>query len=135
MKTVFTNGVFDILHIGHIKLLKYARSLGDMLVVAINSDESVRRIKGPNRPIMDQDERLNILRELRCVDRVVFFFENTPENVIMEIRPDILVKGPEALNAPIPGAEYVLSYGGQVIVPDWPVNQSTSKIIQYIRNL
>lgn len=134
MILVFTNGVFDIIHSGHIRLLKYARSLGDRLVVGINSDASVRRIKCSTRPIQDQNTRRAILEEMRCVDEVHIFNKDTPETLIHALRPDILVKGPQELGKEIPGAKFVLSYGGKVIVPDWPISESTSQIIERIQN-
>lgn len=133
MITVFTNGCFDILHSGHIRLLRYAKSLGDTLIVGVNSDESVRRIKGENRPINKLKDRVDLLKELRCVDTVILFEEDTPEGMIHFIRPDILVKGPEAANAVIPGAAFVKSIGGKVIVPDWRVEVSTSSILERLR--
>lgn len=130
---VFTNGCFDIFHAGHLRLLKYAKSLGGILIVGINSDDSIKRIKGDDRPIISQNDRLNLLKELRCVDHVEIFDEDTPERLLREVCPDILVKGPEAKNAPIPGADFVKSYGGEVIVPDWPVEISTTRILELMR--
>ncbi|MDP6717419.1 MAG: adenylyltransferase/cytidyltransferase family protein, partial [Pirellulaceae bacterium] len=119
MKLVFTNGVFDLLHVGHVRLLKFAHQQGDRTVVAINSDASVRRIKGPDRPIIPAEERAKIVRSLRCVDEVRIFDDDTPVPLIRRLRPDVLVKGPNCQRAPIPGAALVQSWGGQVIVPDW----------------
>lgn len=133
MKTIFTNGVFDILHVGHIKLLEFAKALDGDLIVGINTDFSVKRIKGPLRPIINQHDRVKILSSLRCVDQVVLFDEDTPEKYIKYLKPDILVKGPEASNGVIPGANFVQSYGGKVIVPDWDVDVSTTNIINSIR--
>lgn len=135
MTIVFTNGVFDIIHGGHISLLKYARSLGDCLMIGINSDSSVKRLKGPTRPIQHESTRFAILKELRCVDEVILFYEDTPEKLIQSIKPNVLVKGPEANNLAIPGADFVLSMGGKVITPDWPITESTTKIISKIRKL
>ncbi len=106
-KTVFTNGCFDILHSGHIKLLKKAKSLGDVLVVAINSDSSVRRLKGNSRPIVPQESRAEIVDSIKYVDFVYIFNEDTPEEVIKTIRPDILVKGSDWSANKIIGREYV----------------------------
>lgn len=92
-KIVFTNGCFDIIHLGHIKLLKKAKSLGDILVVGLNTDESVRKLKGPNRPINPQRDRAEILDSIKYVDYVVLFNEDTPYKLITEIKPDIVVKG------------------------------------------
>jgi rfaE bifunctional protein nucleotidyltransferase chain/domain len=133
MKVVFTNGVFDLLHAGHVRLLEYARSQGNYLIVAINSDTSVRRIKGPDRPIIPVEERAEILRSLRCVDEVRIFDEDTPVTLIRRLRPDVLVKGPNCQRAPIPGAALVQSWGGQVIVPDWIIQQSTTRIVNRLR--
>lgn len=132
MITVFTNGVFDIVHSGHIRLLKYARSLGDKLIVGINSDWSTQRLKGPTRPIFNEQQRRQLLEELKCVDEVVIFQSDTPDTLIKSIAPGILIKGPEAANANIPGAEYVKSYGGLVIIPDWEVAVSTTSIIKRV---
>lgn len=132
MITVFTNGVFDIVHSGHIRLLKYARSLGDKLIVGINSDWSTQRLKGPTRPIFNEQQRRQLLEELKCVDEVVIFQSDTPDTLIKSIAPGVLIKGPEAANANIPGAEYVKSYGGKVIIPDWEVAVSTTSIIERV---
>lgn len=113
-KTVFTNGCFDILHPGHISLLERARALGDRLVVGINSDESVRKIKGPGRPVVDQESRKAVLLALRAVDEVVIFEELTPETVIHDIKPDILVKGGDWREDEIIGADFVKEHGGKV---------------------
>ena len=112
MILVFTNGVFDLLHAGHVRLLEFARSHGDRLVVGVNSDASVRRIKGPDRPIIPVEERVEILRSLRCVDKVRIFDEDTPVPLIRRLRPDVLVKGPACKGAAIPGAQLVESWGG-----------------------
>ena len=112
--TVFTNGCFDILHPGHVSLLDRARSLGDRLVVGINSDESVRKIKGPGRPVVGQDSRKAVLLALRAVDEVVIFEELTPEKVIHDIKPDILVKGGDWSEDEIIGADFVKGRGGKV---------------------
>lgn len=132
MTTVFTNGIFDIIHYGHVRLLQYAKSLGDFLVVGINSDYSAERLKGPTRPIFNLEERKEVLLGLKCVDSVWVFYQDTPEELIKEVRPDILVKGPEAAGLEIPGASYVRGYGGQVITPDWKVESSTSRIIKSV---
>jgi rfaE bifunctional protein nucleotidyltransferase chain/domain len=131
MKTlVFTNGVFDLLHSGHVRLLEFARSLGDRLVVGINSDESARRLKGPTRPIMPAASRKSVLESIRYVDAVKVFETDTPEQLIESLSPDVLVKGPEASGATIPGASFVLSRGGQVAIPDWPTEESTTMIVR-----
>jgi D-beta-D-heptose 7-phosphate kinase / D-beta-D-heptose 1-phosphate adenosyltransferase len=113
-RIVFTNGCFDILHIGHISLLERARRKGDRLIVALNSDDSVRQIKGPLRPIVGQTERARILAALSAVDAVVIFGEETPLNVIEAIRPDVLVKGGDYSEDSVVGAVEVQSWGGRV---------------------
>ena len=134
MNTVFTNGVFDLLHVGHIRILHFARQQGDWLVVAINSDASVSRIKGPNRPIIPAEERREMLFALRCVDDVLIFNEDTPESLIRRIRPKVLVKGPACLGTDSPGADMVQSWGGRIIVPDWPTQHSTTQIVSQLRS-
>jgi rfaE bifunctional protein nucleotidyltransferase chain/domain len=129
---VFTNGCFDILHVGHIHYLNSARSLGDFLVVGLNSDESVKKIKGPLRPINSERERAYILSALECVDYIVFFDEETPENLIKELKPDILVKGADWEEEKIVGATFVKSYGGKVERVPFKFDVSTTKIIEKI---
>ncbi len=132
MTTVFTNGVFDIIHSGHVSLLSYAKSQGDKLIVGINSDESAKRMKGPTRPIFTQEQRKNILQSFRFVDEVRIFEEDTPELLIREINPGILVKGPEAIKENIPGAEFVIENKGKVLIPDLVVDVSTTHIIKQV---
>ncbi len=134
MKIVFTNGVFDLLHVGHVRLLHFARRQGDWLVVAINSDASVRRIKGPSRPIVSAEERAEMLFALRCVDDVLIFEDDTPETLIRRLRPDVLVKGPSCQRTTIPGAEFVRSRGGSIVVPDWPIRHSTTQIVKQLKS-
>lgn len=130
---VFTNGVFDLLHPGHVRYLQQARALGDVLVVGLNSDESVRRNKGPDRPISPEAERAEILAALECVDVVVIFGEDTPESIIEACHPDILVKGADWPADQIVGRDTVESRGGRVVrVPVEP-GHSTSAIIARIR--
>ena len=133
MTLVFTNGVFDLLHAGHVRLLEFARAQGDQLIVAINSDASVRPIKGPSRPIMPAEERAEMLFALRCVDDVQIFDEDTPEPLIRRLRPAVLVKGPSCQRTTIPGAELVESWDGRVIVPDWHIQRSSTQIITQVR--
>lgn len=111
---VFTNGVFDILHVGHIDLLRKAKSFGDVLVVGLNSDASVRRLKGPSRPINKQKDRAAILSALKSVDCVCVFGEDTPRNLIQVLQPDVLVKGAEYALDVIVGADLVKTWGGKV---------------------
>lgn len=113
-KVVFTNGCFDILHTGHVRYLAEARALGDVLVVGMNSDDSVRRLKGPSRPVNAQEGRALVLSSLKPVDLVVLFEEDTPEQLIFRLRPDLLVKGGDWAVDQIVGAGFVQSYGGEV---------------------
>ena len=106
-KIVFTNGCFDLLHVGHVRLLRKARSLGDALVVAVNSDRSVRKLKGPGRPLVDEKSRAEVLSALDCVDYVTFFSEPTPLETIKALKPDILVKGADYLHSEIVGKDDV----------------------------
>jgi D-beta-D-heptose 7-phosphate kinase/D-beta-D-heptose 1-phosphate adenosyltransferase len=131
-KVVFTNGVFDLIHAGHVDYLSKARKLGDVLIVGLNSDQSVRRIKGEKRPILKQEERAFILSSLRPVDYVVFFEDDTPAQLISEIIPDILVKGADWAVEKIVGREVVESNGGKVMNIEFINDQSTSKIIDLI---
>lgn len=127
---VFTNGCFDLLHAGHVAALEAARELGDVLVVGLNSDASVRANKGDTRPILPQAERAAMLAALACVDAVVIFDEPTPENLIRELSPDVLVKGSEYADQPIAGADHVRATGGRVVLIDrQPGTRSTSEII------
>ncbi|MDW8095932.1 MAG: D-glycero-beta-D-manno-heptose 1-phosphate adenylyltransferase [Aquificaceae bacterium] len=132
---VFTNGCFDILHAGHAYYLKKAKELGDLLVVGLNSDESVRRIKGQKRPIIPQSARAYLLDNLKPVDFVVIFEEDTPEDLIKAIRPHVLVKGADWEIENIVGADFVLSYGGRVERIEFEFNLSTSNIIGRILEL
>lgn len=129
LKIVFTNGVFDILHRGHVEYLAKARSFGDLLIVGLNSDVSVRRIKGPKRPIQPQADRAAILLALRSVDYVVYFGEDTPEKLIAAVRPDTLVKGADYQKHEIVGAKFVQSYGGKVRRVKLRTGRSTTSIL------
>lgn len=131
---VFTNGCFDIIHPGHIDLLKRARSLGTKLIVGINSDRSVRAIKGAPRPFLKDDWRAAILREMRSVDEVRIFDEDTPERLIKEIKPDVLVKGGDWQLGQIIGAEFVIENGGKVFSLPFEQNISTSQIAERVRS-
>ena len=135
MKTVFTNGCFDILHRGHIELLKQARKCGDQLIVGINSDSSVRRLKGQCRPVISQTDRAFILSELKCVDAVFIFEEDTPMDLIEKIRPDVLVKGGDWEEGEIVGEDFVKSYGGEVCRISYLKGYSTTNIIKRIEDL
>lgn len=131
-KIIFTNGCFDIIHAGHIQYLYEARQLGDFLVVGVNDDASVKRHKGPKRPIMSLSERMEILSGLEMVDLVVPFAEDTPLNLIQAIKPDILVKGGDYEISEIVGADFVLSIGGEVKGLSFKDGSSTSNIIEKI---
>jgi D-glycero-beta-D-manno-heptose 1-phosphate adenylyltransferase len=131
-KLVFTNGCFDILHSGHVDYLNKAKKLGDYLVVGLNSDISVKNIKGEKRPILNELERASILDNLKSVDFVTYFDENTPEELIKSLIPDILVKGADWAIDKIVGREIVEEHGGEVKTIDFSYNQSTSKIINLI---
>ena len=132
-KIVFTNGCFDIVHAGHVDYLEKAKALGDILVVGLNSDGSIRRIKGPERPINIQEHRKRVLEALKPVDLVIIFDEDTPERLIKEIKPDVLVKGGDWKIENIVGADFVKSYGGEVKTIDFVYDISTTKIIQKAR--
>jgi rfaE bifunctional protein nucleotidyltransferase chain/domain len=133
-KVVFTNGVFDLIHAGHVDYLKKAKALGDILIVGMNTDDSVRRIKGDKRPILKQDERAFIISNLKPVDYVVFFNEDTPKEIIDDLIPDILIKGADWSIDKIAGREAVEKNGGEVKTIEFVNNQSTSKIIEIIKN-
>jgi len=130
--TVFTNGCFDIIHVGHLRYLCAARSEGDMLVVGLNSDTSVKLIKPENRPIVPQDQRAEVLSGLECVDYVIVFDEPDPLALIMALKPDVLVKGADWKESEIIGADFVKACGGSVVRVDLVPDISTSQIIQRI---
>jgi D-glycero-beta-D-manno-heptose 1-phosphate adenylyltransferase len=131
---VFTNGVFDILHPGHVRYLQAARVLGDKLVVAINSDRSVRELgKAPGRPINSEKERAEVLRALACVDEVVIFDEPDPHAIISKIQPDILVKGADWAEDAIVGRDVVEARGGKVVRIPLAAGYSTTSLIERIR--
>jgi rfaE bifunctional protein nucleotidyltransferase chain/domain len=133
-KLVFTNGCFDILHLGHVDYLSKARSLGDVLIIGLNTDESVRRIKGSTRPINDEASRAMILASLNVVDAVVPFSEDTPYELIRQVIPDILVKGSDYKPHEIVGADIVTDAGGRIETIDFLQGYSTSTIIQKIKS-
>jgi rfaE bifunctional protein nucleotidyltransferase chain/domain len=128
-RVVFTNGCFDVLHPGHIDLLEQARRLGDVLVVAINGDESVRRLKGRKRPIFPESERAEVLAALESVDYVCAFEEDTPLQVILRIHPDVLVKGADWEVDGIVGRSEVEGWGGRVVALPLVAGQSTTSVI------
>ncbi len=134
-EVVFTNGCFDLLHLGHIAYLAEARALGDKLIVGLNSGASVARLKGPRRPINDEPTRLSVMAALTCVDAVVLFEEDTPYELICRVKPDILVKGGDWTPGNIVGADIVLSMGGDVRSLPFIEGYSTTALEARIRNL
>jgi len=134
-RLVFTNGCFDLLHPGHVSYMKQARSLGDALVVALNSDRSVRELKGKGRPILNQQERAEVIAALEAVDYVTIFDEETPRVLIAAVLPDVLVKGGDWALAEIIGREEVEAAGGRVLSLPYIEGSSTTDIIERIKNL
>lgn len=132
-KVVFTNGCFDILHAGHVTYLEAAKAQGDVLVLGLNTDESVRRLKGPERPINHELDRAKVVGALKSVDYVVFFGEQTAEAVIAEVKPDVYVKGGDYTLETLPEAKIVQSYGGKVAFIDMVEGRSTTNIINKIK--
>ncbi len=134
-KIVFTNGCFDILHFGHVKYLQDAKAKGDILIVGINSDSSVRRLKGDKRPIVSQKDRASVIAGLASVDFVTFFSEDTPFKLIARLKPDILVKGADWNKDKIIGADLVRGWGGKVLAIRLAPGRSTSNLIKKIAQL
>jgi len=132
-RVVFTNGVFDLIHPGHVDVLLGARRHGDALVVGVNSDDSVRRLKGPERPVRNQAERCYVLAAFGMVDAVVVFDEDTPLDLIMTLRPDVLVKGGDYTETNIVGAREVRDWGGDVVVIPLTPGHSTTSTIERLR--
>jgi rfaE bifunctional protein nucleotidyltransferase chain/domain len=132
-RVVFTNGVFDLLHPGHVDVLLGARRLGDVLIVGVNTDASVKRLKGPERPVRTAAERSYVLAALGMVDAVVAFDQDTPLELIAHLHPDVLVKGGDYAPETIVGASQVRSWGGAVVVVPLTPGQSTTSIIQRLR--
>jgi rfaE bifunctional protein nucleotidyltransferase chain/domain len=133
-KVVFTNGCFDLLHLGHVRYLEEARALGDALIVGVNTDASVGRLaKGPARPVTPERDRARVLAALACVDRVVLFPEDTPLALITALQPDVLVKGGDYLPSEIVGREVVLARGGQVRVIPFVPGYSTTALLERLR--
>jgi D-beta-D-heptose 7-phosphate kinase/D-beta-D-heptose 1-phosphate adenosyltransferase len=131
-RIVFTNGCFDLLHIGHLRYLEKAKALGDILVVGVNSDLSVQRLKGPGRPILPLEERMEILSALECVDYVTSFGESTPLELISLLKPDVLVKGGDWTRETTVGREVVEGSGGEVVIVPFVEGNSTTNIIETI---
>lgn len=131
-KIVFTNGCFDIIHVGHVRYLTTAKNFGDVLIVGLNTDESVRKLKGATRPINNQDDRAEVLLGLKAVDHVIFFGEDTAENLIAELQPDIYVKGGDYTLDTLPEAKIVQAYGGRIEIVNLVAGKSTTNIIEKI---
>ena len=131
-KIVFTNGCFDILHVGHVRYLQAAKDLGDMLIVGLNTDNSVKRLKGNDRPINNEADRAEVLLALKSVDHVVFFGEQTAESLIAEVKPNIYVKGGDYTLDTLPEAKIVQSYGGRVEFIPMVAGRSTTNVINKI---
>jgi D-glycero-beta-D-manno-heptose 1-phosphate adenylyltransferase len=134
-RVVFTNGCFDILHVGHARYLRDARALGDLLVVGLNSDSSVKRLKGEQRPVVNEDERAELLSSLGAVDYVVMFSDDTPLSLIENVSPDILVKGGDWPPEKIVGSSFVLARGGEVKSLPFHPGKSTTSILERIQKL
>lgn len=132
-RIVFTNGVFDLLHRGHVEQLAAARAFGDRLVVGVNDDDSVRRLKGPARPLAPLEDRLIVLAALEMVDLVTSFAEDTPEALIESLRPDVLVKGADYAVGQIAGAQFVQGYGGRVETVALVPGRSTTALLEKIK--
>lgn len=132
---VFTNGCFDVLHVGHVRYLAAARALGDCLIVGLNSDDSVRGLKGPTRPVNAECDRAEVLAALAAVDYVVIFSERTAENLVAILRPDIYVKGGDYRVEDLPEAKVVVAYGGKtVLIPEVP-GKSTTNVVEKIKSM
>ena len=129
---VFANGCFDLLHVGHIRYLEAARALGDILVLGLNGDKSVRQLKGPGRPLMNQEERAEILAALECVDYLVIFDEPTAKEVLETLQPNIHAKGTDYTRESVPERETVLSYGGSIAIVGDPKDHSTKDFLRQI---
>jgi rfaE bifunctional protein nucleotidyltransferase chain/domain len=132
---VFTNGVFDLLHPGHVRYLQRARALGDALIVGLNADASVRRNKGPSRPINSERERAELVAALACVDAVVLFDDDTPAAIIRSIQPDVLVKGADWAADQIVGRDTVEARGGRVVRVEVEKGYSTTALVEKVRSL
>ena len=130
--TVFTNGCFDILHIGHVRYLKESARFGDILIIGLNSDSSVKRLKGESRPINNESDRAELLSELGFVDYVVVFDEDTPQNLLDEIKPDVYTKGADYTLDTLPEAKIVLKNGGRVVFINLVEGKSTTNVIKKI---
>ncbi len=134
-KIVFTNGCFDILHVGHVRYLTAAKNFGDVLIVGLNTDASVKKLKGDSRPINNEKDRAEVLLGLKAVDYVVFFGERTAENLIAEVKPDVYVKGGDYTIDKIPEAKIVQSYGGRIELVDFVAGHSTTNLINAMQKV
>lgn len=133
-RIVFTNGTFDILHVGHIRYLEKAKQLGDLLIVGVNTDRSVKSYKTPDRPINPEKDRIEVLSALACVDQAILFDEPTPLNLILTLRPSVLVKGGDWKKSQIAGAKQVVSWGGKVVLIPFVAGRSTTRVIKKIKS-
>lgn len=130
---VFTNGCFDLLHVGHIRYLQAAKEEGDILLTAVNSDQSVRALKGPDRPVMSENERVEILSALECTDLIVLFDDKTVDRLLRELRPDVHAKGTDYTPESVPERATVLGYGGRIAIVGDPKDHSTRDFISSIK--
>lgn len=127
-RIIFTNGCFDVLHVGHVRCLNDAKKLGDVLIIAVNDDRSMRAIKGEGHPLMPEDERVEILEALQCVDYITLFTEKTVDNLLLKLKPHVHAKGTDYTVETVPERETVLSYGGEIAITGDSKNHSSSKI-------
>ena len=132
-KIVFTNGCFDIVHSGHIHILKEAKKQGDILILGLNSDSSIKRLKGESRPIFKEEERLELLSSFEFIDYIVVFDEDTPLEVIKLIRPDVLVKGADYKDKYVVGTNEIKEYGGELVLVDLVEGRSTTNVIEKLK--
>ena len=131
---VTTNGCFDILHVGHVRYLQKTKTFADVLIVALNSDISVKKIKGPDRPVNNENDRAEILCALSCVDYVVLFDESSPENLLVEIKPDVHTKGADYTVETLPEAKAIMANGGRIEFISFVEGKSTTAVIEKMRN-
>ncbi len=134
-QVVFANGCFDLFHVGHVRYLEGARQQGDVLVVGVNSDRSVRQLKGEGRPLLPEDARAELLAAMECVDYVVVFDDFTAENLLRDLRPDVHCKGTDYTEATVPEREVVRSWGGRVVIVGDPKDHSTRDVLARIAQL
>lgn len=132
-RIIFTNGCFDILHLGHVSYLKQAKELGDILVLALNTDDSVKKLKGDSRPINNQQDRALVINELKSIDYVTFFSEDTPYNIIKTLKPNIIAKGGDYSPEQVVGKDIVERYGGKVEIIPFVEGKSTTNIVHRMR--